>query len=86
MRAFEHGVAMWGVECPEPPSRVAGVTMAGFRVRELEALRIVPHPAVTLLLDLGAGSPVLDCVTGQQRGAWSPDPGWGPRARSGRGE
>ncbi|MFJ5819714.1 helix-turn-helix domain-containing protein [Streptomyces sp. NPDC093108] len=77
MRAFEHGVAMWGVECPEPPSRVAGVTMAGFRVRELEALRIVPHPAVTLLLDLGAGSPVLDCVTGQQRGSMVAGPGLG---------
>jgi AraC-like DNA-binding protein len=44
--------------------------MAGFRVRELDALRMVPHPAVTLLLEFGAGSPVLHCAAGrQQRGS-----------------
>ncbi|MEU9321652.1 helix-turn-helix domain-containing protein [Streptomyces sp. NPDC048295] len=68
---------MWGVERPELPSRVAGVTMAGFRVRDLEELRIVPHPAVTLLLEFGAGSPVLDCAAGQQRGSMVAGPGLG---------
>lgn len=77
MRAFERGSAMWGVERPELPSRVAGVTMAGFRVRDLEELRIVPHPAVTLLLEFGAGSPVLDCAAGQQRGSMVAGPGLG---------
>ncbi|MGW1409764.1 helix-turn-helix domain-containing protein [Streptomyces sp. NPDC002403] len=77
MRAFERGAAMWGVERPELPSRVAGVTMAGFRVHDLEALRIVPHPAVTLLLEFGAGSPVLDCAAGQQRGSMVAGPGLG---------
>lgn len=44
--------------------------MAGFRVRDLDALRMIPHPAVTLLLDFGAGSPVLDGASGrQQRGS-----------------
>ncbi|MGW7611003.1 helix-turn-helix domain-containing protein [Streptomyces sp. NPDC054766] len=69
---------MWDVACPQRPSRVAGVTMAGFRVRDLEALRIVPHPAVTLLLEFGAGSPVLDCADGrQERGSIVAGPGLG---------
>ncbi|MEU7892186.1 helix-turn-helix domain-containing protein [Nonomuraea sp. NPDC049152] len=70
MRTFVHGAAVWGVACPQRPSRVAGVTMAGFRVRELDALRMVPHPAVTVLLEFGAGSPVMDYAAGrQQRGS-----------------
>ncbi|MCT9010306.1 helix-turn-helix domain-containing protein [Streptomyces rhizosphaerihabitans] len=78
MRTFMHGAAMWDVACPQRPSRVAGVTMAGFRVRDLEALRIVPHPAVTLLLEFGAGSPVLDCADGrQERGSIVAGPGLG---------
>ncbi|MFF8401122.1 helix-turn-helix domain-containing protein [Streptomyces sp. NPDC015684] len=67
MRTFVHGAAVWGVESPRRPSRVDGVTMAGFHVRDLQALRIVPHPAVTLLLDFGAGSPVIDGAGGRQR-------------------
>lgn len=57
---------------------MAGVTMAGFRVRDLDALRMVPHPAVTLLLEFGAGSPVVDCAAGrQQRGSLVAGPGLG---------
>nr|WP_203593334.1 helix-turn-helix domain-containing protein [Streptomyces sp. SID9124] len=41
--------------------------MAGFRVHDLDALRMVPHPAVTLLIEFGAGIPVLDTPTGEQR-------------------
>ncbi|WP_367318633.1 helix-turn-helix domain-containing protein [Streptomyces sp. HUAS ZL42] len=78
MRTFVRGAATWGVECPQRPSRVTGVTMAGFHVPDLETLRIVPHPAVTLLLEFGAGSPVLDCATGrQQRGSMVAGPGLG---------
>lgn len=52
--------------------------MAGFRVRDLEALRIVPFPAVTLLLEFGAGSPVLDGAAGRQRpGSFVAGPGLG---------
>lgn len=73
-----HGAAVWDVACPQRPSRVAGVTMAGFRVRELDALRMVPHPAVTLLLEFGAGSPVVDWAAGQQqRGSVVAGPGLG---------
>ncbi|WP_250907182.1 helix-turn-helix domain-containing protein [Nonomuraea sp. NEAU-A123] len=69
---------MWDVACPQRPSRVAGVTMAGFRVRDLDALRMVPHPAVTLLVEFGTGSPVLDYAAGrQQRGSVVAGPGLG---------
>ncbi|SEE37269.1 AraC-type DNA-binding protein [Streptomyces sp. 2231.1] len=52
--------------------------MAGFHVRDLRALRIVPHPAVTLLLDFGAGSPVIDGADGrQQLGSVVAGPGLG---------
>nr|MDT0516094.1 helix-turn-helix domain-containing protein [Streptomyces sp. DSM 41633] len=78
MRTFAHGAATWDVEGPRRPSRMAGVTMAGFRIRGPEALRIVPHPAVTLLLDFGDGWPVLDCVPGgPQRGSFVAGPGLG---------
>ncbi|MEQ4724226.1 helix-turn-helix domain-containing protein [Nonomuraea sp. B19D2] len=78
MRTFMHGAAVWDVACPQRPSRVAGVTMAGFRVRDLDALRMVPHPAVTLLVDFGTGSPVVDDAAGrQQRGSVVAGPGVG---------
>ncbi|MEU0569407.1 helix-turn-helix domain-containing protein [Nonomuraea sp. NPDC005983] len=78
MRNFVHGAAMWHVACPQRPSRVAGVTMAGFRVGDLDALRMVPHPAVTLLLEFGAGQPIVDDATGrQQRGSLVGGPGLG---------
>ncbi|MFD0312863.1 AraC family transcriptional regulator [Streptomyces flavalbus] len=78
MRTFMHGAAVWDVACPRQPSQVAGLTMAGFRVRDLDALRMVPHPAVTLLLEFGPGAPVLDCAGGrQQRGSIVAGPGFG---------
>ncbi|MYQ99091.1 MULTISPECIES: helix-turn-helix domain-containing protein [unclassified Streptomyces] len=78
MRTFARGAATWDVECPRQPSPVAGVTMAGFRVRDLEALRIVPFPAVTLLLEFGAGSPALDGAAGRRRpGSFVAGPGLG---------
>ena len=73
-----HGGAVWEVACPQRPSRVAGVTMAGFRIRDLDALRMVPHPAVTLLLDFGTSSPVLGrAAERQQRGSIVAGPGLG---------
>ena len=52
--------------------------MAGFGVRDLDALRMVPHPAVTLLLEFGTGSPVLDYAAGrQQLGSVVAAPGFG---------
>ncbi|MEV7279925.1 helix-turn-helix domain-containing protein [Streptomyces sp. NPDC093111] len=78
MGSFLHGEAVWDVACPQRPSPVPGLSMAGFRVRDLDALRMVPHPAVTLLLEFGAGSPVLDCAPGrQERGCVVAVPGFG---------
>ncbi|MFB6840547.1 helix-turn-helix domain-containing protein [Streptomyces sp. NPDC056361] len=78
MRKFVRGSATWGVERPQRPSRVDGVTMAGFHVPDLDTLRIVPHPAVTLLLEFGDGSPVLAGASGgQQRGSVVAGPGLG---------
>ncbi|MET8142382.1 helix-turn-helix domain-containing protein [Sphaerisporangium sp. NPDC005288] len=78
MRTFVHGAAVWDVACPRGPSRVAGVTMAGFRVGDLDALRMVPHPAVTLLVEFGAGSPVVDYAAGRrERGSVAAGPGLG---------
>lgn len=52
--------------------------MAGFRVRDLDALRMVPHPAVTLLLEFGTGTAVLDDAAGRrQRGSVVAGPGIG---------
>ncbi|GAA5018881.1 AraC family transcriptional regulator [Actinopolymorpha pittospori] len=63
-------VAAWDVARPERASRVAGVTMAGFGVRSLTALRMVPHPALTMILEFGAGQPIVDdAAGGQQRGS-----------------
>ncbi|MFI9550047.1 helix-turn-helix domain-containing protein [Nonomuraea endophytica] len=77
MGTFVHGAARWEVAVPRRPSRVAGVTMAGFRVGDLDALRMVPHPAVTLLLEFGSGSPVLDHAAGRQGGSIVAGPGFG---------
>jgi AraC-like DNA-binding protein len=78
VRTFVHGAAAWDVARPQRHSRVPGVTMAGFRVRDLDRLRIVPHPAVTLLLDFGAGSAVVDDATGRrQQGSVVAGPGVG---------
>jgi AraC-like DNA-binding protein len=42
--------------------------MAGFRDQGLapEGHRLIPHPAMTLVLDLGAGPPVVEDVAGRQ--------------------
>ncbi|MEE4495318.1 AraC family transcriptional regulator [Streptomyces sp. BE230] len=77
MRTFTHGTAVWDVASPQRPSKVAGLSMAGFRAQDMDTLRMVPHPAVTLLLEFGAGSPVIDCASGQQRGSLVAGPGLG---------
>jgi AraC-like DNA-binding protein len=70
--------AGWDVASPARPSRVAGVSMAGFGVGALTGLRMVPHPSVTLLLEFGAGRPVVDLAAGRrQRGSLVAGPGFG---------
>src|ERR1700754_208841 len=80
--------ALWDVARPERPSRVAGVSMAGFGIRRANAVRMIPHPAVTLALEFGAGQPIVDDATGrQQRGSLVAGLGFGFRgAVRARGE
>ena len=71
MRSTTHerdDVTAWDVARPARPSRVAGVGMAGFAVRNLAAvgLRMVPHPAVMLAVEFGDGTPVVNDAAGRQ--------------------
>jgi AraC-like DNA-binding protein len=64
--------AVWDVACPTRPSQVAGVSMAGFLDRGMTTVshRAIPHPAVTLALEFGAGPLIVDDAAGrQQRGS-----------------
>lgn len=51
------------------PSRTAGVSLAGFRDRGPAPvdLPVIPHPAVTLLVEVGDGSLVVGDATGRQQ-------------------
>src|SRR5438105_4260564 len=61
------GVPGWDIATPSRPGRLPGVRMAGFRDRAGDSgdLMFVPHPAVTLLIDLGDGM-LVDEGSGQQ--------------------
>src|SRR5436190_1218421 len=64
--------AVWDVARPARPSRVAGVSMAGFRDRGMTTVghRAIPHPAVTLVVEFGAGPLIVDDAAGrEQRGS-----------------
>ena len=63
--------AVFDIAVPSRPGRVPGVSMAGFRDRtkDLVDLRVVPYPAVTLVIDFGDGWLVDDAGGQQQRGS-----------------
>lgn len=75
MRPTAHkgdAAAEWDVARPPRPSRVPGVSMAGFHDRGSGGfdLRSVPHPAVTLVVEFGAGPLVVEDAAGlRQRGS-----------------
>ncbi|MET8986846.1 helix-turn-helix domain-containing protein [Nonomuraea wenchangensis] len=48
-------IPRWTITLPSRPGGLPGVTMAGFsdQANELADIALVPHPAVTLLFDLG---------------------------------
>ncbi|MFI6599413.1 helix-turn-helix domain-containing protein [Nonomuraea sp. NPDC050536] len=70
--------AVWDVASPRRLGRVAGVTMAGFGVPDVGAIRMIPHPGVTLVLEFGATRPVLDDAAGRrQRGSLVAGVGFG---------
>lgn len=83
MRSTVHqrdGALLWDVARPNRPSRVAGVSMAGFRDGGMTpvGLRAIPHPAVTLVLDFGAGPIIVEDAAGrQQRGSLVAGAGFG---------
>jgi AraC-like DNA-binding protein len=88
MRSAEQvraGVALWDIAVPSQSGRLSGVTMAGFRDRaeELVDLQVVPHPAVTLVIDLGEGIVVDDASGESKRGSVAA--GLAPGSVRGRG-
>jgi AraC-like DNA-binding protein len=75
MRSAEsarEAAAVWDIATPSRPGRLPGVSMAGFRARAGRHvdLRVVPYPAVTVVVDLGDGLLVVDDARGgRQRGS-----------------
>jgi AraC-like DNA-binding protein len=67
--ARDEAAAVWDIATPSRPGRLPGVSMAGFRDRaaDLVELRVVPYPAVTVVVDLGDGLLVIDDASGRQR-------------------
>lgn len=87
-RERDHAV-VWDVARPARPSRVAGVSMAGFRDRGMSVVghRVVPHPAVTLAVEFGVGPLIVNDAAGrQQRGSLVAGLGFGARGVWVRGE
>lgn len=61
--------ALWDIARPERPRRAAGVSMAGLHDRGMAAVghRVVPRPAVTLILGFGVGPLTVDDAAGRQQ-------------------
>lgn len=65
------GTPPWAIRTPSRPGRVPGVRMAGFRDRstDLVSVRFVPHPAVTVVVDLRHEILVAEVDGQEQRGS-----------------
>ena len=59
----------WDIAVPRRPLRLAGIAMAGFsdRANDVDEVALVPHPAVTVLFDLGETQIVIDDGCGHQQ-------------------
>ncbi len=70
---------LWDIACPRRPFRVPGVAMAGFRDRGITppGLRLIPHPAVTMVLVFDGTIGVEDAIGRQQQGSFAAGPGLG---------
>ena len=79
---------LWDIACPTQPSRVPGVTMAGFGDRGITppGLRLIPHPAVTLILVFGGTIAVEDAAGRQHQGSFVTGLGFGEALRVLRAE
>src|SRR5699024_8122907 len=73
--------AVWEVARPSRSAGMPGTTMAGFGIPAGGPIRIVPHPAVMVVLVFGAGTASLDDVAGRHRlGSFAAAPGFGSGA------
>lgn len=63
------GAPAWDIAVPLRPSRLVGVTMAGFsdRANSLVDVEVVPHPTVMMVFDLGDGAMVVEDGNGQKQ-------------------
>jgi len=75
---------LWDITCPKEPSRVPGVSMAGFRDRGITPpdLRLIPHPTVTLVLVFGGTIAVEDATGRRQQGSFAAGLGFGGELRA----
>jgi AraC-like DNA-binding protein len=75
---------LWEIACPDQPGRVPGVAMAGFTDRGITppGLRLIPHPAVTLVLVFGGTIAVEDVAGRRQRGSFVTGLGYGEALRA----
>jgi AraC-like DNA-binding protein len=82
-RARADDGVLWDIACPAQPSRVPGVTMAGFRDRGITppGLRLIPHPAVTVVLVFGGRIDVEDALGRRQQGSFVIGLGFGEALR-----
>lgn len=74
---------LWDIASPAQPSRIPGVSMAGFIDRGITppGLRLIPHPAVTLLLVFDGSVTVEDEGGRTHRGSFVLGPGYGDALR-----
>ncbi|MEV6906371.1 helix-turn-helix domain-containing protein [Amycolatopsis sp. NPDC051071] len=75
---------LWDIACPKQAGRVPGIAMAGFRDRGITppGFRLIPHPAVTLILVFGGTIAVEDATGRQQRGSFVTGLGFGEALRT----
>ncbi|WP_249714103.1 AraC family transcriptional regulator [Rhizomonospora bruguierae] len=75
---------LWDITCPNRPSSVPGVAMAGFRDRGVTppGLRLIPHPSVTLVLVFGGAIAVEDATGRRHQGSFATGLGFGDALRA----
>jgi AraC-like DNA-binding protein len=74
----------WDITTPTRPGRVPGVAMAGFVDRGVTppGLRLIPHPAVTLVLVFGGTIAVEDAGGRRRQGSFVTGLGYGEALRT----
>ena len=85
MRSVRPGAPGWDIARPSRPGRLPGVRMAGFsdQTTGLASVRVVPHPAVMVVIDIGGGL-VIDDASGWPQQS-SVAAGLAPVGAAGRG-